>query len=248
MYFKRFWKLSKVVLAMFVAVWACITASALEIDGIALTAGTQPPCEYEMAVVYDPVKCASIEEISFGTDGSFIILHTRTVLSVGEFDMPHVRYISSYNASGEQQFSLVLEETEDVKLKLTDRYIYICAFPRLIEHNILTHETMLYSNLNDADITQLYYQWNVNERNPIRNGWAYEYDDQKITRHNDSTVEVVLRLNQSWADIDNNQNVLPAIICSVVIFCGVVLVIIKMLKGKINRRKTGKYSIEEIEQ
>ena len=118
----------------------CAAATALQVDGLTLEAGTLPPVAYQLEVIYEPVKCAKIEEINFGPGGDFAILHTRPTGIAGEFSIEDIRYISYYNAAGNQQFSLRLEETQDVKLKLTDTHLYVCLFPKLIEHDLQTHE------------------------------------------------------------------------------------------------------------
>lgn len=116
----------------------CAAATALQVDGLTLEAGTLPPVAYQLEVIYEPVKCAKIEEINFGPGGDFAILHTRPTGIAGEFSIEDIRYISYYNAAGNQQFSLRLEETQDVKLKLTDTHLYVCLFPKLIEHDLQT--------------------------------------------------------------------------------------------------------------
>lgn len=114
----------------------CAAATALQLDGLTLEDGTLPPVAYQLEVIYEPVKCAKIEEINFGPGGDFAILHTRPTGIAGEFSIEDIRYISYYNADGNQQFSLRLEETQDVKLKLTDTHLYVCLFPKLIEHDL----------------------------------------------------------------------------------------------------------------
>ena len=71
----------------------CAAATALQVDGLTLEAGTLPPVAYQLEVIYAPVKCAKIEEINFGPGGDFAILHTRPTGIAGEFSIEDIRYI-----------------------------------------------------------------------------------------------------------------------------------------------------------
>ncbi len=149
-----------------VATGLCVAAAALQVDGLTLDEGTLPPAAYQLEVIYEPVKCAKIEEINFGPAGDFAILHTRPMGIAGEFSIEDIRYISYYNAAGNQQFSLRLEETQDVKLKLTDTHLYVCLFPKLIEHDLQTHETRIYPHLSETNIGELLPQMECQRTRP----------------------------------------------------------------------------------
>ena len=104
----------------------CAAVTALQLDGLTLEDGTLPPVAYQLEVIYEPVKCAKIEEINFGPGGDFAILHTRPTGIAGEFSIEDIRYISYYNAAGNQQFSLRLEENAGCEIK-ADGYASLCV-------------------------------------------------------------------------------------------------------------------------
>ena len=226
----------------------CAAATALQVDGLTLEAGTLPPVAYQLEVIYEQVKCAKIEEINFGPGGDFAILHTRPTGIAGEFSIEDIRYISYYNAAGNQQFSLRLEETQDVKLKLTDTHLYVCLFPKLIEHDLQTHETRIYPHLSETNIGELYRKWNVNERDPVRDGWVYQSDGRQITREKDGRHQVILTLDSSWADLVYGDKVKLRILESL----GIALTVLFVLRVKHRltkrRKKTAAYTIEEMDE